>query len=318
MLGNPHRRGTRHPHRDVIVNENIAVKAVYQFFVWLWLCALTQPSVINAQEVLTIRFNEALSEHDKRNLYYIQLLKLALHNSSDQFGPYQLDPKIIAHNQEQIFAMVAANQGLDVAWGMSNPVREQALRAIPFPALRGLLSFRVILVRQERLAEFEALSELEQLSHYTAVQGEGWPDVDILRANRLKVVTHNDYPTLFKMLKEGHADYFPRSVQEVWGELRGPYGEGLVVVNNLVLRYFGPSYFFVHKDNEPLAQRIETGLQAALKSGELSRLLFSNPDTSRALAFLSTAQLHNFHLQTPYLLPSATEQVYELLLPDPK
>lgn len=135
------------------------------------------------------------------------------------------------------------------------------------------------------------------------MQGLDWPDTEILRANRLQVIASPTYDAMFKQLRLGRADAFPRSLEEVWWEHERS-GQGLVVVPDVCLHYPTAIYFFVGLADEALGAAIELGLQRLRASGAFDRLFLKHhgEDIARAqLGSRCVIALHNPLLpkQTP-------------------
>lgn len=254
---------------------------------------------------LTVVYRPPSSPDDPRSEYFHALLRLALNETRKADGPFVMRPAGFPISQRRAVALVRQNRLLDVVWTMTTPVTERRLQAIRIPLLRGLLGYRVLVSADAHAASFARIHSLKRLATLTAVQGTGWPDVRILRANGLKVVTAPDYRGLFRMVASGHADYFPRSVAEAGVELRSMGVPGLTIVPGLVLHYVAPIYFFVNRRDTALAQRIREGLQRALSDGSFMRLFRTNPDTQQALAWLRHGHHVVLQLRNP-LLPKDT------------
>ncbi|WP_337881556.1 hypothetical protein [Rheinheimera sp.] len=210
---------------------------------------------------------ETLSS-DERGDYPVALLKLALEKSG---ADYRALPSASVMTQHRTLRQVSKAQGIDVLWTMTSPEREQQLRPIRIPIDRGLLGWRLLVIVPDRLHEFEELTS-EQLHRLLAIQGSDWPDFPVLQANQFRVLGSGDFEGMFRMVKFGRVDYFPRSVTEIWSELSERESLGLRVAPKWVLHYIAPLYFFVQKDNDELAAAIELGLRAAIEDGSMQAL----------------------------------------------
>ena len=140
---------------------------------------------------------------------------------------------------------------LDIMITMTSPEREAALLGVPVPLTKGMLGWRIALVRQEKLDQFAGVRSASQLKKFIAGQGHDWPDTAILRASGLPVEVSSSYDGMFKMLEAGRIDYFPRAVQQVFAE-RERY-PALAVEPHIALRYATDAYFFVNRRNARLA-----------------------------------------------------------------
>lgn len=232
-------------------------------------------------------------------IYFYNLLELALEKTRHTHGPYQLErlKRILTH--QRYIAEVSRNDGIiDVTWTMINQEREDKLLPIKISLLRGMNSYRVFLIRKEDQAKFRAIKTREDLKQYTAGSGSVWPDTAILLANGLPVVTSAHYELLFTMLQRKRFDYFPRGVYEVWNEHNAHSDKGFVIEDTLMFHYPAPIYFFVNKNNTQLAERIERGLKIAISDGSFDELFFSTPGFERGYNEINNKNRKIFHLQT--------------------
>ena len=191
---------------------------------------------------------------------------------------------------------------LDVVWTMTTAEREQQARAVRVPLFKGLFGWRLLLAAPEKAERLRQVQTLEDLRQFSMVQGLDWPDAAILRANGLQVVSSPSYDAMFKQLRLGRADAFPRSVEEVWWE-QARYGQGLVVVPGLCLHYPAAIHYFVAFEDEALGAAIESGLQRLRASGAFDRLFLQHHGEDIARAELGSRRVIELH--NP-LLPKLT------------
>jgi hypothetical protein len=199
-----------------------------------------------------------------------------------------------------IYELEHGTGALDIMITMTSAERESKLLAVPIPLTKGVLGWRIPLVRKERLQMFADVRTVEQMKSFVAGQGHDWPDVGILRASGLPVHVSSAYDGMFKMLEANRIDYFPRAVQQVFDEV-GRY-PGLAVEPNLVLRYPTDAYFFVNRSNVVLAEEIRRGLEAAVADGSFDRLFYSYFASKIAAAGLE--RRHVVDLPNPLAGPS--------------
>lgn len=189
---------------------------------------------------------------------------------------------------------------LDVVWTMTSVEREQQARPVRVPIFKGLYGWRLLLASAGVAERMRGVQNLNELRQFSMVQGLEWPDTSILQANGLNVVVSPSYDAMFKQLRLGRADVFPRSVEEVWWELER-YGQGLTVVPNLCLHYPAAVYYFVAPDDTELAAAIELGLQRLRASGAFERLFLKHHGDDLARAHLSARKVIELH--NPLLPP---------------
>lgn len=244
------------------------------------------------------------NSRDPRAAYYVELLATVLDRTTPTHGAYRLQPTAAPMPQGRAIAELAAGrEPLDVLWTGTSEERESVLRPIYVPLTKGLLGHRLFLIRRDQADEFAKVTHLEALKAFIACQGRDWPDTLILRAAGLKVTTNIRYRALFRMLAFGRCDYFPRAVHEPFSELdtHRELFPDLVVEQKLLLRYPYPVYFFVARDDEALATRLETGLDAMIQEGGLDQFLRAHPATKVAFERARLAQRRVFDLANPLL-----------------
>lgn len=215
-----------------------------------------------------LRYPRFVEDDDPQLWYPVQLARLALEAAGLSV---RLEPSPEVVPQARALRDLRVSGGFQFLWTMTNRERERQARAIHVPIYKGMFGWRLLLARQDRVAELAAVHTLAQLRGETMLQGEHWPDTAVLRANGIPVVTSLTYEAMFKQLRLGRAAAFPRSIEEVWYEL-DEYGRGLAVVPGLALHYPGPIYYFVPREDEELALAFEVGLQQLRASGQFERI----------------------------------------------
>jgi hypothetical protein len=259
-------------------------------------------TICNA-DTLTIRHSStAQTGYDLRESYYLELLELVLSKTIPDQDYQQLSflPFKRIVNRKRAFQMLYSG-GLDVVWSMTSKIRENKARAIRIPLLKGLLSYRIFIIRQGEQQHFSAIDSLEQLKRLKAGQGLHWADTQVLQANGLEVVTATDYNNLFSLLYRKRFDYFPRGVHEPWHEIIAHKDKNLVIEQELLLRYPSPIFFFVSKSNIALQQRIEYGLKTAIADGSFEYLLYNHPLTQEIFNSANIPHRLIFDLVNPHL-----------------
>ena len=76
------------------------------------------------------------------------------------------------------------------------------------------------------------------------------------------------------MLNAKRFDYFPRGINEIFGEYEKHKNSlsNIVVEKNIAIYYPYPVYFFVANEDEALASLIRTGLKKSLVDGKFKAL----------------------------------------------
>lgn len=184
---------------------------------------------------------------------------------------------------------------------MTDIQREEQLRPIRIPIARGLLGVRVLVAHKNTPFLETPISSLKSLLEYSPVQGIAWPDTKILQANGFNVITAKDYTEAFTLTNNRQADFFPRSVVEVYGELKKEFAENLRIKNGLMLAYPTAQYFFTNKRNLTLSKLIETGLLRAIEDGSYDKLFYAH--YGQILENLKVENGLKFDLVNPLLPP---------------
>ncbi len=92
--------------------------------------------------------------------YFLELLTLALGKVE---ADYVLEPVTQANFRESRSVMSVAKGLYDVHWMNTNPTRETVLRPIRVPLFKGLIGWRLLMVRDEDRDRFANMSTLEPL-----------------------------------------------------------------------------------------------------------------------------------------------------------
>lgn len=252
----------------------------------------------------TIRHLDNSLSFDHHSTYFVKLLQLALEKSHKEYGDYTLRPvSTRMHQERQLLSL--ENNMLDIMWTVTSNEREAKARPIRIPLLKGLIGHRVFVIRKDRQRDFSTASDLSGLSDFTAVQGHDWPDAHILENAGLSVARRVWSIHFYKLLEDGNADYYPRSVLEILGEMRDYATQTLTVEQRHLLVYPSAMYFFVNQDNGRLAERIESGLRAAIADGSFDSLFYAHPTHIDAIKTLNLGE-RTLHSLTNPLLPEKT------------
>lgn len=229
-----------------------------------------------------------------------KVLQLALKKCGRQ---YALRPSPIGRVTEQrAIEAIKGHERTDLAvLGASREADEQ-LAPVRIPIDRGLLGYRLLLIRRSRQPEFSRVRSVEDLRAFSALQGRGWPDTTILREAGVTVWTA-PYPRLFDMTVAGRADFFPRSVGEIFGELarEGPRHPQLRIEESLALHYRFAPLFYVARENVVLHDDIYQGMARAFADGSYDRLFYADPEIRAALTQAKLGSRRIISLQNPFL-----------------
>ncbi|MDU9022725.1 transporter substrate-binding domain-containing protein [Pseudomonas corrugata] len=238
--------------------------------------------------------------------YRWKLLELALSHTQATDGRTHLVPYGQEASQNRGMELLQTGQ-IDVIALGTNTERESLMLPIKIDILRGLIGYRLLLIRaadQPRIARMDEQAFREQLTFGLNSQ---WADVPIMQASGFTVVTSSNYENLFGMLAAKRFDAFPRGLNEAARELeehKDQYPQ-LVIENSKALFFPYPVYFWVNKSDTALARRIEHGLNLSLADGSFRKLF----ETYHAKEISALAKEHRrvIRLANP-VLPAGTPE----------
>jgi len=258
-----------------------------------------------ANQTLQVMRQGPESPDDKRDDYYWQLLDVALKRTIPRWGDYRVVAGPMMNGVRAI-EQLEFNK-LDIIARTTTQQLEDSLLPIRVPLDKGLLGYRVFLIRRDMQDRLDKVHTLEDLKRFSIGQAEFWADVEILRDAGFKVVTGDHYEGLFSMLLARRFDLFSRSVAEVADELRTRQQQfpDLAIEKELLLSYPMPRYFFVQRAaaGEQLASRIEEGFAMMQKDGSFDNLFNAHKAPFEELLNLKKRRL--LHIPNP-LLPLQT------------
>jgi len=270
----------------------------------LFLLLILYSSLSFSQDV--VRFVNSEKFPDPKQSYFVDLLRLTLEASKEKFGPYQLQGVAIEMAQGRTSVMLERNEYIDVAWRMTSKILEQHLQAVYFPLLKGMMGYRIFIIRKNDQQFFNKHMSLQELKLIPLGQGYNWPDTDILINNGFNVARgYDNY--LLKMLARKRFDFFPRAIHEPWIEIKDK--PEFMVEKNLMLQYPAPIFFFVNKSNKRLQQRLDYGLGQLLNNGTFEQFFLNHPITAGILQKADVKHRTIFKLENPLL----SEQTKKLL-----
>ena len=258
------------------------------------------PLVVLAETLIVYPAPE--SPQDRRFDDLQELLRVALERTVDDFGPFRMEPMSDSMSSTRYARELEQGRFPNVIWTSTSVEREQALLPVRIPLRRGLLSYRIALINEAEQPRFSTIRSLSDLQELTFVQGIGWGDVEVYRANGIRVET-TQYESQFRMVHARRVDMFPRGVGEVFAELEDRVKDlpGLAVERDLLLYYPWPYYLFVARGNDALAHRLETGLRRMITDGSFEEIFqrYHGADIARA----RLNERHIIRLRNPLLPP---------------
>lgn len=227
-----------------------------------------------------------LSKGDQRRQYSYLLLQAVMERTVPAFGPYRIE-HIPAHMERpRMLAALKAGKLANVTTYPADAQWLRELKVVPIPIDMGLQSWRVFLIVASNQSRIRAMGEAGKLNELTAGASSTWVSANALRDNGYPVVPGGNYTGLFQMLMAGRFDYFPRGINEIYGEydVYSKTYPTLAVEESILLHDNIPSFFFVAPQARRIYRRLNAGMESMLKDGSLERLLLTNfkDDMARA------------------------------------
>jgi hypothetical protein len=266
-----------------------AIVAMWVGFVSLPACA----------ERFNIVYPRVSATPDLRAAFALAVLDLAMKEAK---ADYTIEPSDQIMERGRALIELREGKTINLHWTSMASDVEQELRPVRIPIHRGLIGYRVFIIRKDRQADFDKVHNLEELKALTGGQGLGWVDSEILKNAGLNLQI-STYDLLFKMVEAGRIDYYPRGVVEAFTEIdaRKNSEPDLAVENHLLLLYKSDFIFFTSKHDERLAATIEKGLTAAYQDGAYMQLFNSHPYIQEAIKRSNLKNRTVIRLDNPYL-----------------
>lgn len=249
-----------------------------------------------------VRLNPGHSEFDKRTLYTRALLERVMATTEAAFGAYRFEVNSLHASRNRALQMLEEGT-ISVYEAPTNPSWEAYALPVRIPILKGILGYKVFLIRSWDADTFKSITSMAQLQRIPMGQGAQWSSTAVFEANAFRVDKVSDYESLFTMLAVGRFDYFPRSLHEILPEYENRKDQllNLAVEQHLALYMPLPVYFFVSPDQSDLQTRLRAGMDQMLADGSFDQLFFDYHQQD--LVDLQLDQRRIFTMDNPFLTP---------------
>ena len=251
----------------------------------------------------------------KRKTYEQLVIELALEKTQQRVGAFEMVPVNVI---SRTHAVAALSQNLYQNFVMVLSYEDALLESgnliyIPFPVELGALSYRICYANKKLTAQVREIDSLQELKAYKVGVGAGWVDAKILQHHGVQIVEGSNITGLFRMTQAGRADLFCPSPTEYFHELRNAKIADLQLENKLALYYPLPKFFFSHKSNQALMDRIKNGIEMAYKDGSFQQLWREAHEADLKRAKLD--ERHFIKMENPFI--STLNDDYKQYLFDP-
>lgn len=259
----------------------------------------------NKSTMSTIRMIPKQSEADASHSYLVSVLELALSETEQKYGKSKIELLPTSYNQKIILSLLDHHGILDVVTSAPTPEREEKFRSAQVPLMRGLLGYRMMIIRPEDKNKFSKISQESELKALKACQATHWPDADVLELAGYSVVRNDKFAQLFTMLLNKDCDYFPQGVAEGYSEVETHNAsfpsQKLTAFDEIILYYPMPLLFYTSHKNFELSKRLERGLTKALQNGKFDKLMQQHPITRSLFPLTKWRNKTFFYIKNPLL-----------------
>ncbi len=239
----------------------------------VWVCvAIAGWSPAAAAKDLIIT-NQVESSLDKRFEYPHRLLRRALEVTQEEYGLFELQRHALSMSRKRALKELVEGN-LTVFEAPTQQSWEEQAIPVRIPLRKGLLGYRLFLIREKDQETFRRISSLDALKKLHMGLKQQWTITAKMQDLGFTIFFGKSYEKLFEMLSYGRFDYFPRALNEVFSEYetRKKLYPNLRIEQNLALFLPLPSYFFVTPTRPDLAERVATGLQQMMADGEFEKM----------------------------------------------
>lgn len=213
---------------------------------------------------------------ESRQKYEREVLEAALNATKVSHGVWSLQEDLTDYPLAADEASVFRTKGVDIfgtVAGNTKLANEQKI-LIPLPLMKGLLGYRILIIRAADKGKFAGVKTPAQLQKLRMGIPSTWADAELFRQNGYAVEEKGSFDDLFTRLENKEFDYVTFGANEVTGvfNARAAKSGKLIVDSTLLVFYPFPLVFYVNPDNKVLAERVTKGLQIISGNGELDAI----------------------------------------------
>lgn len=213
---------------------------------------------------------------ESRQQYEREILEAALKATVAAHGNYQVQEDLTDYPLAEDEASVFRSKGFDIFGTVAGNTKlaDEKKILIPLPLMKGLLGYRILIIRAGDKEKFAAIKSAQQLQQLRLGIPSTWADAELFRQNGYKVEEKGSFDDLFTRLENNEFDYVSFGANEVAGVFaqRAAQSGKLVVDSSLLVYYPFPLVFYVNPHNKALAERVTAGLKIISGNGELDKI----------------------------------------------
>lgn len=211
-----------------------------------------------------------------RQQYEREVLEAALNATNASHGKWHLQEDLTDYPLAADEANVFRSKGFDIfgtVAGNTKLANEKKI-LIPLPLMKGLLGYRILIIRAADKEKFAAIKSTQQLQQLRLGIPGTWADAELFRQNGYKVEEKGSFDDLFTRLENNEFDYVSFGANEIAGVFaqRAAQSGKLIIDPSLLVYYPFPLVFYVNPNNPALAERVIAGLQSISSNNELNKI----------------------------------------------
>lgn len=245
----------------------------------LWSCAAMagseKPTNATKATSTTVKMWNG-NKTESRQHYEREILEAALNATKTSHGEWQLQEDLTDYPLAADEASVFRSKGFDIFGTVAGNTKlaDEKKILLPLPLMKGLLGYRILIIRAADKEKFAAIKSPAQLQKLRMGIPSTWADAELFRKNGYAVQERGSFDDLFTRLENNEFDYVTFGANEVTGVFneRAAKSGKLLIDSSLLVFYPFPLVFYVNPENKMLAARMTQGLQAISGNGELDKI----------------------------------------------
>lgn len=214
----------------------------------------------------------------KKNAHNIEVIRRALEITQPEYNAFELNIIKKTMSGMRMYQSSLEGKSTNAIIVPANARWDRQHIPIRVPVRLGLLNYRLLLVNKAALSKFENINTEEELKTLTIGLANYWETTKILKSRGFKAVETSYFEGLFSKLQNHHFDYLPRGIYEIYDELESRKAalQNVVIEPNIALNIPMLSYVYISPTEPRIAQRLKSGLEQLLESGELEKILYKH------------------------------------------
>lgn len=211
------------------------------------------------------------NQDDPRFAWSVEVLTMALKATESDFGPWNLILETRVSNRTRLETELEKGGLINVALLPSCTINEKRFVRISHVADRGLLGYRIAVIRAGEQDRFSGIKRVSDLATFSVGSGRNWHISKTFIENDLPVTLWPDLDGLYNLLSIGRVDYLSRSVYEITRELdhyKSLYPD-LDIEQTFLVRTPIAMWLYVSVGEDSLRDRLEAGMDRILADGSL-------------------------------------------------